>query len=59
MSGGRLRGFVAVGGTDADHFQGLLDEVTVSRVARPPHWIKLAYATQKHLASVVSLEILK
>lgn len=47
------------GGVDTDHFQGLLDEVTVSRVARPPHWIKLAYATQKHLAKVVTLEILK
>lgn len=47
------------GGLDSDHFQGLLDEVTVSRVARSPHWIKLAYETQKHLSKVVELEILR
>lgn len=47
------------GGIDSDHFQGLLDEVTVARVARSPHWIKLAYETQKHLSKVVKLEILR
>lgn len=28
-------------------FQGLVDEVTISKVERDPNWIKLAYETQK------------
>jgi hypothetical protein len=47
------------GGADSDHFQGLLDEISISHVARSPQWLKLAYETQKQGSKVLRLEPIK
>lgn len=47
----------APAGPDTQHFQGMLDEITVSPVARSADWVRLAYLNQRPGSTLLTLKI--
>ena len=47
----------APAGPDTQHFQGILDEITVSPVARSADWVRLAYLNQRPGSSLLTFKI--